>query len=162
MNVPLLCSASQEVVFENYVVGADSSFGGITYWRCQTFTTQVAHRIIKVRLLMAGTGTCTASIRATDVDGKPTGSDLLVKELVITVGETPAWVDFRFATSYQLAAATKYAVVWRVSYGDCVWRGDWSSPSYAGGSYGDDNADGGATWNLDVDIDFLFEEIGYV
>jgi hypothetical protein len=77
MGTPVLAAS----IYEYYNTG-DTSVASIygDIWDAQTFTPSVAHTITSVKLKLYrignGPGTITVGIRATDVDGLPTGSDL--------------------------------------------------------------------------------------
>ena len=134
-------------------------------WICQTFTPATAHTIQQVKLKMyrSGTpGTITVSIRATSAD-KPTGADLTSGTIngdTLTTDTAGAWYTIT-VTDYALSAGTKYAIVIRStnagSLGYC--RDDVTSPTYAGGSYGE-SSDSGVTWTMNTNKDFMFEEWG--
>ena len=136
-------------------------------WDAQTFTPSVAHSITKVALYMKRTGdsgNCIVSIRATDVDGKPTGEDL-TSCTVDTAGwgnNTEGWKDFEFGTPIELSAGTKYAIVARGSFGTIGGDGiRWlvnSDGGYDDGcrAWGSD----GVTWSLTADWDHNFQEWG--
>ena len=176
LNIAQLRPSTQRhpVLYEYYNTGDDdANFVYGATWRYQTFTPTVAHKITSVNLLLGrqlSPGAVTVSIRATDVDGKPTGADLISGT---TDGNTlPAitspyeWREIGFgAAGYALIAGTKYAIVWRALTGgpdDTVYaRLDGSVPTYAGGNYGY-SIDSGATWVENTSVDFLFEERGYI
>ena len=137
-------------------------------WLGQTFTPSVAHTILKVGLKLAKwglPGIVTVSIRATDGDGKPTGSDLcsgtINGDTLVDEGgtEVAQWYEITLGSGYALSAGVKYAIVIRAvdaSGGASVsWRYGTSS-GYAGGQR-TISADSGATWTLN-NGDFNFYE----
>ena len=143
------------------------------YWQAQTFTVgntgaNEDHNITSVKLKMSRTGspgTITVSIRAVDVNGKPTGADLTSGTTdgdTLTTDAAGEWREITL-TSYGLSASTKYAIVVRISGGDISnnisWRIDGSTPTYGGGSYASSN-DSGSFWGLDTEKDCMFEEYG--
>ncbi|KKM27933.1 hypothetical protein LCGC14_1569750 [marine sediment metagenome] len=151
-------------LYENYNPGGTQGLvGGTTFWRCQTFTPTIGHSLTSVRLRMRRTsgsgGTVTVSIRVTDGDGKPTGSDLAVSIYDADLLGTIDWHEL-FFTSFKLAVGTKYGLVWRTNAANVSLEVDTSAATYTGGSYGDDNADNGATWTMVTDDDWVFEEYG--
>ena len=163
-----------DTLYEYYDTGDDSSASvvGVT-WRTQTFTVGTVganedHDITSVKLLLyrsGSPGTVTVSIRATDRDGKPTGSDLTNGETdgdTLPTGSPYEWREITLK-SCQLRAKTKYAIVVRAPHGDVInciyWRGDRTSPTYTGGSAGT-SSDSGSTWTMDTTTDYLFEEYG--
>ena len=76
-----LPTANASTLYENYNTGDDAALGIYgAIWAAQTFTVGAAgHTITSVKLLLyryGSPGTVTVSIRATDGNGHPTGSDL--------------------------------------------------------------------------------------
>ncbi|NVM23744.1 MAG: hypothetical protein HWN68_18440 [Desulfobacterales bacterium] len=155
--------------YQYYDTGDDSYFPcfGSNY-KCQTFTTVYAHEITSVKLLVQRVGDPIGNfyvkIRATDGAGKPTGGDLAVVSVTMLSHSTSkVWREYEFPTPANLAAATKYAIVF---YGELnnvdkcvrVWL-DQSSPTYEGGEAGQ-SWDGGSTWGMLPTQDVLFEEWG--
>ncbi len=158
--------------YENYITGDDHAYGVYdVYWRAQTFTPSIAHIITSVKLLLYRVGspsTITASIRATDVDGKPTEADLCsgtTSADTLTTSTAGEWREITLGAGTSLAASTMYAIVVRCPGGDgstkyLMWRDDNSAPSYTGGTYVD-SSDSGANWGAPVDtVDFMFEDWG--
>lgn len=158
------------VIFEYYNTGGDTTYGtnSATSWLGQTFTPSISHNIKSVKLLLnrrRTPGIITVSIRETDVNGKPTGSDLC---LGTTNGDTlPTtlpyeWREITLGAGHTLLTGIKYAIVVRVlnPSGDWIgWRTDRSSPTYTGGDYCF-SLNSGTTWTLDTGKDRLFEEWG--
>lgn len=138
-----------------------------TNWSTQTFTPLISHAITLVKLKLArfgSPGTATASIQATDSDGKPTGSDLCSGttngNTLSTIGSYE-WRTITFSSGYALSANAKYAIVLRISGGgisnQIAWRYD-SSGDYSRGQRVH-STDGGSSWGL-TSHDFEFEEWG--
>lgn len=138
-----------------------------TGWKAQTFTVgATAHTVTSVVLRMARVGSpgiLTVSIRDTDVNGHPTGSDL-TSGTIDANGFTTAgdWYEI-VLTEYALSANTKYAIVCRAlsavyptSYVN--WRQDSTNP-YAGGNR-ENSVDSGGTWTSTGGTDFTFEVFG--
>ncbi len=155
-------------LFEKHNTGQtnDSALSGDT-WHAQTFTPTIAHQITSVKLYLykvegPGTlGTVTVSIRATDGDGKPTGSDLCSESFDgTTLSTTPGgWKEITLGAGYNLASGTKYAIVLRaVAIGSGVQLDWWYGGTYTGGQ-GFNSSDADATW-ADYSVDFMFEEWG--
>jgi hypothetical protein len=155
--------------YENYNAGDDS----YTYFLgnergLQTFTPSVAHKITSVKLLLARVGSPgieTVSIRATS-GGLPTGNDLCsgtINCAAISESPTSAWYEITLGAGANLAANTKYAIIWTPAAGDnssnrVHLRADSSSPAYAGGAYVyAGNID---NWAEYTSWDFMFEEWG--
>lgn len=156
--------------YEFYDSGGDANIDcyGANSIIMQSFTPSLAHTITKVSLYLqrveGSNGDVVVSIKATDVDGKPTGSVLCSKALdAINIGTSYAWIDFIFSSPADLAANTKYAILITYLLGNSTrhihWRTDATSPTYAGGSYGFSN-NAGSTWTLDTSRDMMFEEYG--
>uniref|UniRef100_A0A6M3M337 Uncharacterized protein n=1 Tax=viral metagenome TaxID=1070528 RepID=A0A6M3M337_9ZZZZ len=156
--------------YEYYITG-DDSFSGAYYqiWRAQTFTPSTAHKItsVKLKLYRVGyPGTVTASIRATDGDGHPTGNDLCsgtINGNTLTENTAGDWYEITLGAGYNLLADTKYAIVIRapgVDYPTYIaWREDITSPTYAGGS-AEYSTNGGSSWLAEGDYDYMFEDWG--
>jgi len=155
--------------YEYYDTGYDWEEGFYDEeWLAQTFTPSEAHKItsVKLRLYRAGSpGTLTVSIRATDVDGKPTGDDLCsgtTNSNTLTDSYPGELREITLGDGYDLESDTKYAIVVRID-GNVLnmvhWVQDKSAPTYSGGS-GGHSFDYGSTWSLDVIVDFMFEEWG--
>ena len=163
-------------LFESYDTGG---FGtGFTVWgsrwRAQTFTPATAHTITSVKLAVGrkgSPGTMTVSIRATDVNGRPTGPDLASGSLdANTFPATPPaaveWKEFSFGAGTPLTAGTKYAMVVRCPSGDADtnygrWEVDNGGTPYSGGEV-ELSSDSGASWTEygAGDFDFFFEDWG--
>ncbi|MDD5311412.1 MAG: fibronectin type III domain-containing protein [Dehalococcoidia bacterium] len=145
-----------------------------TLWKTQTFTPSVNHSVERVSLLLYRNGTSfadgilTLSIRATDAQGLPTGSDLCTATInsVDIPGKVlgdAIWCDFYFSPGTTLIAGTQYAYVWRFSGGEGInWPAvliNGTNPTYLGGTeyY---SPDSGTTWLLSALYDEVFEESG--
>jgi hypothetical protein len=156
--------------YEFYNTGDDDygwNRGGANVWQAQTFTVgAIGHTVdsIKLKLFRAGNpGTFTVSIRATDGNGLPNGSDLTSGSVAGTsLPTTAAWFEIA-VTQHTLSANTKYAIVCRSSTGDLsnyfAWRCDTSSPSYTSGNRAY-STNSGSTWSNDMNQDFMFEVRG--
>jgi hypothetical protein len=155
-------------MLEHYTSGVDNSridaYGPIIVG--QTFTPSVDHEITEVVLKLSRTGSpgmVTISVRATDVDGKPTGADLCsVTFNPSSIGATGEWFGLDLDDSYTLLAGTKYAILLSAPNGNSSnyigWRGDSSAPGYSGGSLAYNN---GSSWTLSTAFDMFFQEWGY-
>jgi len=157
-------------LYESYNTGDDSNntmYG--SNWYAQTFTPSVAHKIasVKLKLYRSGSpGTVTVSIRATDGNGHPTGSDLCsgtINGNGLTTSTSGAWYEITLGSGYDLSAGTKYAIVVRAPNGNpsnrLYWRRDRSSPTYAGGCW-ESSTNNGSTWSSSTNRDMMFEEWG--
>jgi len=136
-------------------------------WHAQTFTPQTSHDLTKIILHGKKYGNPTdfiVSIKETNIDGLPTGDDLVSKSILASSIPTEfGEITIVFDTQISLTAGTKYAIVFRCPDGDglnkpsiqfydlsAYPRGDWA-----------ESADSGATWTIDGVADFWFEEWGY-
>jgi hypothetical protein len=159
-------------LYEYYNIGDDSyvSAWGVQ-WFAQSFTVgSYPHTVAQVKLMLWRTGspgTVIVSIRATDANGYPTGSDLTAGTLdgnSLTTSSSGAWYTVTFSQEITLSANTKYAIVVRApsaTSGNYVnWRLDSTSPTYAGGTYMV-SGDGGASWSAPYNYDFMFEVWGH-
>lgn len=148
---------------------ADFSILGVT-WAAQTFTPQVSHKIDQVDLYVhtAGTpGDFTVSIKATDVNGHPTGNDLCSVTMDgDTLPGSKTWVSFVFDSFANLEVDVKYAIVCRCpdaegSANSIYWRAD-SSDTYARGNL-ERSANSGVAWSeapIEGRYDLAFKEYG--
>jgi hypothetical protein len=140
-------------------------------WRAQTFTPAVDYTITSVRLLLfrfGNPGTITVSIKATDVNGKPTGDDLAVGTTsgnTLTTNTDGEWREI-LLSSLNLEANTQYAIVIR---GQCPTTSDWwywhyddNDATYSGGAALYNNAAPGGFWNFSPggNDDLMFEVYG--
>ena len=159
----------KDILYEYYNEGDDNWYKVYSsYWRGQTFTPLVAHKItsVKLRLLRVGfPGTITIVIRATS-GGLPTGGDLCVGTTdadTLTPLEPGEWREITLGAGYYLEAGVMYAVIIKgdgFSSSVCpAWRFDGTSPTYTRGT-GLYATGGGATWYTMDDKDFMFEEWG--
>lgn len=136
------------------------------YWLGQTFTPSISHKITSVKFYGyrdLALGTITASVRATNAEGLPTGADLTSGTLdgnSLPIGILNRdWFEITIA-SYPLLANTKYAICLRPASGDIdvllgtdntYTRGTLCETSDSGASWSD--------WGGDVN-DSMFEEWG--
>lgn len=157
-------------LYENFITGDDDDRSVIsTNWYAQTFTPSTDHIIISVKLLLyriSSPGTFTVSIRATDGNGKPTGSDLVSGTTsgdTLPTGSPYEWREITFGVGVAVLASTKYAIVCRAIDGDVSNKVLWRH-KVAGGYSGGDNrfsSDSGDTWGDALGSeDFMFEEWG--
>ena len=155
---------------EYYITGDDANLEilAATWWY-QTFTPLASHNLTSVKLLLyriGSPGTVTASIRTTDVNGKPTGNDLCsgtINGNTLTTDNAGDWYEITQGAGYNVVAGTKYAIVVRAPSGDAsnmlVWRWDSTSATYTGGNAGK-SENSGSTWTGYSFADCMFEEWG--
>ncbi|HUU63138.1 MAG TPA: hypothetical protein VMX96_04365 [Dehalococcoidia bacterium] len=134
----------------------------------QTFTPSVAHIItsVKIKAFRVGSpGTVTASIRATDVNGKPTGVDLCSGTIDgngFTTDTAGVLYEITLGAGTALAASTKYAILIKAPSGDTSnyvqGLGAGGNP-YAGGQLCG-SSDNGVNWTIYADYDKNFEDWG--
>jgi hypothetical protein len=138
------------------------------FWQGQTFTPRAAHTVesVKLRMYRVGSpGTVTVSIKATDVDGHPTGGDLASGTTdgdMLPVEYSGEWREVSLGAGAALDADAKYAIVVRALGGDQndYVRCRWSGPGpYPRGAH-EFSSDAGATWETDGGRDLMFEEWG--
>ena len=152
-----------------YNIGDDeflTSTGNNWAW-IQTFTPATSFTLYSVKVLIYHQqadgdplGNCIVNIRATDVNGFPTGADLCTytfDPLTLTANTVGEWKEIVFSPSTNLVAGTKYALSIElrnaVSTANYVaWRCDGSAPSYTGGN---------AVRNGDIDWDDTFSNQAY-
>lgn len=160
--------------FEWYLTGESTTTYKELYsvnWACQTFTVGTVGRNLdfqvtqaRLRMYRVGnpSGLLTFSIRNTDANGKPTGSDLCVAS--INCGDiltNVSLVTLPFSPPFTiLKRKTQYALVARAPSADAsnyiVWRENVPSPTYAGGQGGASD-DSGVTWYVYSWLDMMFE-----
>lgn len=164
--------------YEYYTIGADT-YGEIfaSRWQAQTFTPSTNHRITSVKLKLGRAvkptgipGTVTVGIRATDVDGHPTGEDLCSGTIdgnTLVWGEDgEEWYEITLGDGYDLSADTKYAIVVRAPDGDASNYVSWAAKCAGGYANGnaENSGDDGTTWSAGItgcpNADFMFEEWG--
>jgi hypothetical protein len=141
--------------------GGSDGFGGVT-WLAQTFSTTAFHSVNLISLEMykgtASPGTLTVSIRATDANGHPTGSDLTsgtINANTFTNSSSGKWYNVT-VTQYWLSRNTEYAIVCRVPSTSGVY---WIFSSNGAGSlYSINN---GQSWASLGTGSFMFEIWGY-
>lgn len=156
--------------YEYYITGDDgqATFLNTTTYTAQTFTPTVSHTITSVKLLLYKLNTpglVYASIRATDVNGHPTGADLCAgtsDASTLPDGSPYEWREITLGAGYKLTAGVKYAIVVHAdafSSDRVYWRLDATDPGYTSGNY-ETSADSGVTWAGNTNIDFMFSEWG--
>lgn len=137
-------------------------------WGAQTFTPANSTAIASVKLLLyrlGSPGTLTVGIKATDVDGKPTGDDLCSNTTngnTLTTDGNGEWREIVFPVALAPVGSTKYAIVIRGAAdvdNRVMWRADTVGSTYAGGDYVF-SLNAGSTWTINTDIDFMFETWG--
>ncbi len=157
---------TQPQLYESYA--EESAYQNVynNYWLCQTFTPQSSHKItsLKLKLCRVGSpGSGTVSIKATDVDGKPTGGDLCSASIDgNSLPESPEKLGFSLGAGTNLQASTKYAIMFRFPSGNSSNYGRTRRMypgAYAGGAAVTSN-DSGSTWEVVTDWDFVFEDWG--
>lgn len=156
-------------MFEHYDVGDE----GLTqaqgdFVQGQSFTPVVSHTITSLKLEMyrhGSPGTIAIGIKATDVDGKPTGEDLCAGS---TDGDTLPAVyagekrEITLGAGAAVTAGVKYAATIKAAGGDnenyvrCLFKRPAPYPRGAH-LYSSDN---GVTWEEDTSKDLKFEEWG--
>ena len=134
-------------------------------WLAQTFTVGASNIIVSsalvyIRTYLSGSDTGYMYIKATDVDGKPTGSVLAYAAVVWPTGwGVYSWKEGTFATPVVLTASTKYALIItrNLTAGLIYWRYDNTSATYDGGQR-ITSSNGGTSWTVDENsTDFLFD-----
>ena len=160
----------EEGLYEHYTTNDDATYASYgETWQAQTFTPSEAHKItsVKLKLYRKGSpGTLTASIKATDGSGHPTGSDLCsgtINGNGLTEDTGGLWYVIALGAGYTLEADTKYAIILKAldgSYSNSgQWRVDESGGAYAGGRR-EVSYNGGSSWTGYTGMDFMFEDWG--
>ncbi len=145
----------------------------------QTFIPSITHKIKYIRLKLfksSSPGIVTVSIRATDVEGLPTGNDLCSGTFNANTVDFAwfwgSWYEISLGNEYSLQANTKYAIIIQVQdinyYTSTYlyWRMDGIDPIYSKGRAIGSN-DSGTTWffplfygHAEGPAVFMFEEWG--
>jgi len=147
---------------------ADALWGG--WWLSQTFTPLISHDLSKVvfygRRWGNPAGYLTVSIRMTDEDGKPVGSDLISKSVLAgSISGTAGEIEMVFDTTLHVEADTKYAIIFSCPNGDAGSNNIWiywylqGDKDYPRGNYA--YSYDGETWEIKLGEDCWFEEWGY-
>jgi hypothetical protein len=158
------------LLFDALNTGDNVVWNAFPPWQmAQTFMPPLTHSLTSVKLLLyrAGDpGTVTVSIKATDAQGKPTGTDLGAVSIIgntLTDNVLGQWREFFFMPPIALSAMTKYAIVLKCtginSSNAVYWRYD-SSNAYSLGNILS-SADNGSSWTPNIDNDFMFEVWGF-
>ena len=156
-------------LYENNSSGSPTPlYANNTNWYAQTFTPQVTHGIKTVRIHAAYAhlttpGICTVSIKAVDVDGKPTGDDLCSgtrnANLFNHSWSGTQWEEFDLGDGYPLLAGTTYAIVIRSQAPHVYCLYGYQNSTYTRGKYAS-STDSGSNWTLNNTYDIWFEEYG--
>jgi hypothetical protein len=133
-------------------------------YTAQTFTAAYSYSITSVKLLMclanvgSTPGTITVTIKATDVNGKPTGSALATGTTngdTLTADSGGEWREITFVAAYTLTAGVKYAVIASpAAVNESKWIMD-TDGGYANGWRLASND--GTSWTSTTAFDMLFE-----
>jgi hypothetical protein len=159
---------AEAALFENYQYGdgVDAGLYSPSVWVAQTFTASSNHTVKYVQLYGKRdtdltTGTITVSLKATGIDGAPTGPDLTAaSEVVTTIPYNYGWFTIHLPT-IAVTAGSKYAIVVRISdatnSAEFLWSGD-TVKGYLDGA-GFDSTTGGDSW-VNGNIDLMFNVYG--
>lgn len=157
--------------YEALESGDNGNLALSVYYRGQSFTPSIAHKITSVKLYLyrlGSPGSFSVFIRATDVNGKPTGSNLCYGQTDGNTLPTEApyeWREILLGGGTNLTVSTKYAIVTSPSTtGDLTtnlvyWRRR-SGGAYAGGAQLNDDTDGETWATPGTTVDQLFSEWG--
>lgn len=167
-------------LYDSYVDNIDFQkfvrwIGTTNIWFAQTFTPNVGYdissTILKLyRIDTPATGAVTISIRATDINGKPTGSDLcsgIIDGDTVTVNSEGEEIKVSYNFSHPLVPGTKYSIILQspeIEHAYIGWKIDKADAAYSGGSTFV-SYDGGSTWTADPiegDGDFYFKTYGFL
>lgn len=136
-------------------------------WGGQTITFDSDYVLKSVEFKMARVtdtdiGAVVVSLRAADVNNKPSGEDISVAvrysaDIPLT---TRDWREFTFDVPYKLVASTQYAlVVHTTQASNSLSVGEITPSGYAGGSQVV-STDGGDSWTVNLTYDYLFRTYG--
>ena len=139
-------------------------------WKAQTFkvgdkqSSTINVSQVGLKLYRTGNpGIVNISIRATDVNNKPTGGDLAVGSIngnTINSTSPGQWYNISITPNIGLVLGTNYSIVIRAIAGDgsnyLAVRSDESSPTFVNGTK-QDSATSGATWTIEYSQQLMFE-----
>lgn len=159
--------SEKDTLYEYYNTGDDTWYWVYqSYWRGQTFTPLLAHKITSVKLKIFRQrlpGTIHISIRATS-EGLPIGGDLCVGTTdgdTLTTAGGGEWREISLGDGYQLEQGVMYAIIGKgltpSDYNSWGWRADTITATYPRGTRCYSTTQG-ATWFITEDEDFMFEE----
>lgn len=159
------------ILFESFSSSATASTSVATLTRrlAQSFTPQQSHTIEQVILNLYCTTNVNSPTVATveiqsDNENKPSGTVLASGTSNVELWQATTWLPITFVLDLnpKLLIATKYWIVLKCSGVDTghyiEWKRD-SAGTYAGGCYGN-STNSGATWTINTDNDWFFEEWG--
>lgn len=157
--------ATKQISFETHTDDIGGAYGAA--WKAMSFTTVGAFTITSVKMWgfkIGVPGNLTVSIRATDVDGKPTGADLCSGTFAggdLTADSGGQLFEITLGAGAELSATTKYAIVMRCLTGDIdnkvEFLGDLDN-TYADGAT-ISSTDSGSTWTVGA-FEYYFETWG--
>ncbi|KKM26333.1 hypothetical protein LCGC14_1585820 [marine sediment metagenome] len=139
-------------------------------WLSQGFTPSVTHSVTKIEIKgyrVGSPGTITASIRAVDGSGFPTGSDIngatgTINGSLLTTDTDGQKLEFLLSTIVKVESGTTYAIVIRATAGSggntFTWLGD-NNAGYSGGRPGT-SSNSGSSWVSAGSDDMWFWEYG--
>lgn len=163
-----------DTLYENYL-GTNLYYGSYPFakatWAYQTFTALDTYTLTHVHIPLTrrtntttGWGTITLSIRATDVNGKPTGDALGAVNIdpATLSYSTYKWEEITLSAGVELTEGTKYAIViqngtaatthslgWYETYNEIV------EDYYTGGSFG--TSTNGTTWTEKSTVNYSYD-----
>ncbi len=158
-------SAAPNGWYEQYTTGTSGSSLYGPNRRYQTFTPATSHKIDTVSLYLYKQGapnyTVTIGIYNVDANNKPTGAPLCSTGLTASsLTTTPSWYMYTLATSCQVVAGSKYAIVLSGNGGDFSNRVNVRynmSGGYSRGVFGS-SSNSGTTWSVSSYQDMAFKE----
>lgn len=159
------------VCYERYNTGDDTGYEIYdNWWLAQTFTVgntgiNEDHTVDSVKLKVyrnGSPGIVIVAIYAVDEEGKPRDPLCHIEFDGNELPTSMTWVEFMFTEHPVLLANTKYAIVVNAE-GDpenfVAWQGVSKIPQYTGGVFAV-SQDAGGNWELDDNVDLMFEEYG--
>jgi hypothetical protein len=143
-------------------------------WTAMLFNSPLSHTVTEVQLYLSqlssggdSPGTITASIRAVDGNGDPTGGDLVSGTIdgdTLSQSPTYAWHAFDLGAGVDLDEETNYAIIFRAAWNDgtgnitMLWRMADENNLYVRGN-ASTSSDAGSTWS-DISNALYFKESG--
>ncbi|MDD4985785.1 MAG: hypothetical protein PHQ43_08355 [Dehalococcoidales bacterium] len=149
------------IKYERYETGDDADRNCGTYYRAQTFTPQLTHKISSIFIKVWGPSANPVGFNITTTsEGAPTTTVLASGNLDRTGLPESApgeWREISLGAGATLEAGVTYAIAAAGKHGSLQWRSDNSSPAYTGGAayYSSD----GISWTAES-RDSMFQEWG--
>lgn len=137
---------------------ASSSNSLTTTAMAQTFTAEASGQLDRVTLMMAASGTVTATVQIQSVSGgKPSGTVLGSNQFSGSVTCCHRWNDFAISPAVPVVAGTQYAIVVKPLTGTFVWYDSFTFDAYGAGQLWQASGSDWVYQPASLGFDFCFE-----